>query len=152
MTLPFPCPAEFLPQIPGISSAPSLPDAAQDAAKSPLTCVGVDILEGGPGSLALYSCPRTFISPASRATLFTRRYHSSPLIFLPCFLSLSLRRGIFSPWVGSPLINSRQPRWNRRLRIPCFPSSGCSLENSTFSLHISVSVRNAAFPGRSQRK
>ncbi|CAB1414491.1 unnamed protein product [Pleuronectes platessa] len=39
---------------------------SEDVAKSPLTYVGVDILEGGPGSFTLYSCPRTFISPASR--------------------------------------------------------------------------------------
>ncbi|KAK1876781.1 Harmonin, partial [Dissostichus eleginoides] len=37
-----------------------------DVAKSPLTYVGVDILEDSPGSFTLYSCPRTFISPASR--------------------------------------------------------------------------------------
>lgn len=64
------------------------------------------------GSCSLYSCPLTFISLASRVTLFTCSYHSSPIIFLPCFLSLSLslRCRIFSPSVGSWRINSRQSR------------------------------------------
>lgn len=78
---------------------PPSPTPAQDVAKSPLTYVGVDILEDGPGSFTLYSCPRTFISPASRVRVFTCCYHSSPIIFLLCFFSLSLsfshRRGIF---------------------------------------------------------
>lgn len=125
MTLPFPCPAEFFPQIPGISSAPSLPSAAQDAAKSPLTCVGVDILEDGPGSFTLYSCPRTFISPASRVTLFTCCYHSSPIIFLPCFLSLSLPspRDLFS--LGGVIANKfmavtlESLRSARRIKYAC---------------------------------
>lgn len=70
-----------------LNAPPPSPCAAQDVAKSPVTYVGVDILEDGPGSFTLYSCPRTFISPASRVTLFTCCYHSSPIIFLPCFLS-----------------------------------------------------------------
>lgn len=66
-------------------------------------------MEGGPGSFSLYSCPRTFISPASRVTVFTCCYHSSPIICLSPFPPL---RALFSLEVRSSVITLCTARWS----------------------------------------